>query len=160
MRCYKCQHYGHGKDKCKKPAAVCVRCGKSGHIERDCLADPHCVNCRGDHAASCKTSPKFLEEQAILCYKAENGGRFQQACKAVVVEIRKTILTQAFASAVKTRLRTKLAAFSKDGGRNAPSTASKGKKPRNILWVSFPREQQKPKYQPSAGPKIKKTGGC
>ncbi|GFO14939.1 RNA-directed DNA polymerase from mobile element jockey [Plakobranchus ocellatus] len=22
MRCYKCQRYGHGKDRCKKPAAV------------------------------------------------------------------------------------------------------------------------------------------
>ncbi|GFO22887.1 nucleic-acid-binding protein from mobile element jockey [Plakobranchus ocellatus] len=79
MRCYKCQRDGHGKDMCKKPATVCVRCGKGGHVERDCSADPHCVNCRGDHAASSKTCPKFLEEQAILCYKAENGGTFQQA---------------------------------------------------------------------------------
>ncbi|GFN74857.1 Gag-like protein [Plakobranchus ocellatus] len=44
MRCYKCQRYGHGKDRCKKPAAVCVRCGNGGHVERDCSADPHCVN--------------------------------------------------------------------------------------------------------------------
>ncbi|GFO15148.1 RNA-directed DNA polymerase from mobile element jockey [Plakobranchus ocellatus] len=29
-RCNKCQRYGHGKDKCKKPAAVCVKCGKGG----------------------------------------------------------------------------------------------------------------------------------
>ncbi|GFO13713.1 RNA-directed DNA polymerase from mobile element jockey [Plakobranchus ocellatus] len=73
MCCYKCQRYGHGKDRCKKPAAVCVRCGKGDHVEGDCSADPHCVNCRGDHAASSKTCPKFLEEQAILRYKAENG---------------------------------------------------------------------------------------
>ncbi|GFN82016.1 sodium-coupled monocarboxylate transporter 2 [Plakobranchus ocellatus] len=33
MRCYKCQRYGHGKFRCKKPAAVCVRCGKGGHVE-------------------------------------------------------------------------------------------------------------------------------
>ncbi|GFN87213.1 RNA-directed DNA polymerase from mobile element jockey [Plakobranchus ocellatus] len=70
MRCYKHQRYGHGKDKCKKPAAVCVRCGKGGHVERDCSADPHCVNCRGDHAASSKTCPKFLEEQAIFSISA------------------------------------------------------------------------------------------
>ncbi|GFO19488.1 ATP-dependent RNA helicase a-like protein [Plakobranchus ocellatus] len=61
MRCYKCQRYGHGKDRCKKPVAVCVRCRKGGHVERDCSADPNCVNCRGDHAASSKTCPKFLE---------------------------------------------------------------------------------------------------
>ncbi|GFO15217.1 nucleic-acid-binding protein from mobile element jockey [Plakobranchus ocellatus] len=128
MRCYKCQRYGHGKDRCKKPAAVCVRCGKGGHVERDCSADPHCVNCRGDHTASSKTCPKFLEEQAILRYKAENGGTFQQARKAVVVEIHKTISTRTFASAIKSQLRTKPAALPKDGGRSTPSAPLKGKK--------------------------------
>ncbi|GFN87446.1 RNA-directed DNA polymerase from mobile element jockey [Plakobranchus ocellatus] len=128
MRCYKCQRYGHGKDRCKKPAAVCVRCGKGGHVERDCSADPYCVNCKGDHTASSKTCPKFLEEQAILRYKAENGGTFQQARKAVVVEIHKTISTRTFASAVKSQLRTKPAALPKDGGRSAPSAPPKGKK--------------------------------
>ncbi|GFO04502.1 RNA-directed DNA polymerase from mobile element jockey [Plakobranchus ocellatus] len=93
MHCYKCQRYGHGKDRCKKPAAVCVGCGKGSHVECNCSADPHCVNCRGDHTASSKTCPKFLEEQAILRYKAENGCMFQQACMAVVVELHKMIST-------------------------------------------------------------------
>ncbi|GFO05147.1 RNA-directed DNA polymerase from mobile element jockey [Plakobranchus ocellatus] len=129
MRCYKCQRYGHGKDRCKKPTAVRVRCGRGGHVERDCSADPHCVNYRGDHAASSKTCPKFLEKQAILRCKAENGGTFQQAHKAVVVEIHKTISTRtSFASAVKSQLRTKPAALPKDGGRSAPSAPPKGKK--------------------------------
>ncbi|GFN91188.1 RNA-directed DNA polymerase from mobile element jockey [Plakobranchus ocellatus] len=85
MRCYKCQRYGHGKDRCNKPAAVCVRCGKGGHVERDCLADPHCVNCRGDHAASSKTCPKFLEEQAILRYKAEMAVRFSKPLRQLLL---------------------------------------------------------------------------
>ncbi|GFO13719.1 ubiquitin-protein ligase e3b [Plakobranchus ocellatus] len=59
---YKCQHYGHGKDRCKKPAAVCVRCGKGSHVEHDCSADPHCVNCRGDHAAN-----RWPAKQQIIC---------------------------------------------------------------------------------------------
>ncbi|GFO17358.1 Pol-like protein [Plakobranchus ocellatus] len=128
MCCYKCQRYGHGKDRCKKPAAVCVRGGKGGRVERDCSADPFCVNCRGDHAASSKTCPKFLEEQAILHFKAENGGTFQQTRKAVVVEIHKTISMRTFASAVKSQLRTKPAALPKDSGRSAPSAPPKGKK--------------------------------
>ncbi|GFO27741.1 nucleic-acid-binding protein from mobile element jockey [Plakobranchus ocellatus] len=149
MLCYKCQRYGHSKDRCKKPAAVCFRCGKGGYVERDCLADPHCVSCRGDHAASSKTCPKFVEEQAILRYKAENGGMFQQACEAVVVEIHKTILTRTFASAFKSQLRTKPVLLLKDGGR-------RGKKPRRILQLSVPREQQNLRHQPSAGPKGRK----
>ncbi|GFN77108.1 integrase core domain protein [Plakobranchus ocellatus] len=92
----------------------------------NCSADPHCVNCKGDHAASSKTCPKFLEEQAILRYKAENGDTFQQACKAVVVELHKTISTRTFASAVKSQLRTKPAALPKDGSRSAPSAPPKG----------------------------------
>ncbi|GFO15023.1 hypothetical protein PoB_004152800 [Plakobranchus ocellatus] len=75
-----------------------------------------------------RSSWKFLEEQAILRYKAENGGTIQQARKAVVVEIHKTISTRTFASAVKFQLRTKPAAPPKDGGRSAPSAPPKGKK--------------------------------
>ncbi|GFO25204.1 nucleic-acid-binding protein from mobile element jockey [Plakobranchus ocellatus] len=107
MRFYECQRYGHGKDRCKKPAAVCVRCGKGGHVEPDCSADPHCVHYRGDHAASSKSFPMFLEKQVILRYKAENGGTIQQARKALIVEIHITISTRTNASAVKTQLLTK-----------------------------------------------------
>ncbi|GFO49349.1 RNA-directed DNA polymerase from mobile element jockey [Plakobranchus ocellatus] len=47
----------------------------------------------------------------------------------------------------------------KDDGRSAPSAPPKGKKPRRILRLSVLREQQKPKYQPSAGPKTEKPQG-
>ncbi|GFN80967.1 hypothetical protein PoB_000747300 [Plakobranchus ocellatus] len=53
---------------------------------------------------------------------------FQQARKAVVVEIHKTISSGTFASAVKPQLRTKSAALPKDGGRSAPSAPPKEKK--------------------------------
>ncbi|GFN91655.1 Gag-like protein [Plakobranchus ocellatus] len=93
----------------------------------------------GDHTASSKTCPKFLEEQAILRYKAENGGTFQQARKAVVVEIHKTISTRTFASAVKSQLRTKPATLPKDCGRNAPSAPPKGKKAQKDSPVPSPQ---------------------
>ncbi|GFO10695.1 RNA-directed DNA polymerase from mobile element jockey [Plakobranchus ocellatus] len=148
MRCYKCQRYGHGKDRCKKPAAVCVRCGKGIHVERDCSADPHCVNCRGDHTASSKTCPKFLEEQAILRYKAENGGTFQQARKAVVVEIHNTISRRTFL--VPSNL-----SFERSQQRSPRMAAEVpllprpgGKKPRRILRLPVPkRRAEKSKRQ-------------
>ncbi|GFO22669.1 nucleic-acid-binding protein from mobile element jockey [Plakobranchus ocellatus] len=115
-----------------RPAAVCVRCGKNGHVERDCSADPHCVNCRGDNATSSKTCSTVLEEQAILRYKAENGGTSQQARKAIVVEIHRTISARTYASAVKTQLRTKPAELPKDSGRSALLPCRRGKKPTHV----------------------------
>ncbi|GFN76788.1 hypothetical protein PoB_000329400 [Plakobranchus ocellatus] len=82
----------------------------------------------GDHAASSKTCPKFLKEQAVLRYKAENGGTFQQARKSVVVEIHKRTSNHSYAGAVKTRLQTKPAVLPKDGGRSVPSAPPKWKK--------------------------------
>ncbi|GFO27416.1 nucleic-acid-binding protein from mobile element jockey [Plakobranchus ocellatus] len=156
MRCYKCQCHGHGKDRCKKPAAVCVRCGKGGHVERDCSTDPHCVNCRADYAASSKIWPKFLEEQAILLYNAENGGTFQQARKAVVVEIHQTISTRTFASDAKSQLQTKPAALPKDGGRSGPSAPPKGKKSSGSQSPGSSRNRSTSQAQ---GRKVEKTGG-
>ncbi|GFO13695.1 hypothetical protein PoB_004020000 [Plakobranchus ocellatus] len=119
-------------------------------------ADPHCVNCRGDHAASSKTCPKFLEEQAILRYNAENGSTFQQARKAVVVEIHKTIATRTFASAISPSLERSQQRSPRMAAEVPLLPCPRGKKPRRILRLPVPREQQKPKYQPSSGPKSQK----
>ncbi|GFO05668.1 Gag-like protein [Plakobranchus ocellatus] len=59
---------------------------------------------------------------------SENGGTFQQARMAVVVEIHKMISKRTFASAIKTQLRTKPAALPKDGRRSALSAPPKGEK--------------------------------
>ncbi|GFO43705.1 hypothetical protein PoB_007021000 [Plakobranchus ocellatus] len=130
-----------------------ARCGKGGHVDRDCSADPHCVNCRGNHTASSKTCLKFLEEQAILRYKAENGGTFQQARKAVVVEIHKTFSTRTFASAVKSQLRTKPAALPKDGGRSTPSAPPKRKKDQKDSPAPSPQGAAETDVPASAGQK-------
>ena len=131
MRCYKCHRYGHGKEYCKKTSAVCVRCGKTGHPEADCSADPFCINCRGDHPASSKSCPKFLEEQAILRFRAEHGGTFKEARKAVIVYMPKSISERPFSDVARANPTAKPAAPPKVSGKSSASAKSKGEKAQN-----------------------------
>ncbi|GFR59280.1 nucleic-acid-binding protein from mobile element jockey [Elysia marginata] len=89
MRCCKCHKFGQGREKCRRQEPIFVECGKVGHAADSCKNDHHCVNSRGDHVASDKVCPKYAEEQAILRYRAYNGGTFQQARAAVVLEVAK-----------------------------------------------------------------------
>ncbi|GFS16882.1 nucleic-acid-binding protein from mobile element jockey [Elysia marginata] len=101
MRCFKCHRYGHGSEKCRRPEAICARCGRTGHKVEECPNDPHCINCRGDHAASDRQCPKYMEEKAILHYRAHQGGTFQQSRAAVVVEVAREIQARYFATVVR-----------------------------------------------------------
>ncbi|XP_071091228.1 uncharacterized protein [Haliotis cracherodii] len=55
LRCYKCQHFGHGFKSCRN-SVVCHRCGDS-HESSDCDHDLKCANCSGPHVASSKSCP-------------------------------------------------------------------------------------------------------
>ncbi|GFS16793.1 RNA-directed DNA polymerase from mobile element jockey [Elysia marginata] len=74
---------------------------KAGHAADNCKNDSHFVNCRGDHAASDKVCPKYAEEQAILRYRAYNGGTFQQARAAVVLEVAKEVRPTTYAQVTR-----------------------------------------------------------
>jgi hypothetical protein len=50
LRCFKCQLFGHHKDRCSK-AAVCSNCGQS-HSENPYPNPPFCINCKENHPAS------------------------------------------------------------------------------------------------------------
>ncbi|GFO34679.1 nucleic-acid-binding protein from mobile element jockey [Plakobranchus ocellatus] len=76
MRCYKCQRYSHFKEGCKKFAVVCVKCGKWS-CQTCCSADPHCINCRGDHTASNKCL--FCPVQRGNSIEIFSGSQFQRA---------------------------------------------------------------------------------
>lgn len=45
IRCYKCHGYGHFSKVCAAAEQLCEKCGKSGHIKKDCKEDEICVNC-------------------------------------------------------------------------------------------------------------------
>ncbi|GFS22965.1 nucleic-acid-binding protein from mobile element jockey [Elysia marginata] len=101
MRCYKCHKFGHGREKCRRQDPDrflntskgvvthkdLLRC----HAADSCKNDPHCVNSRGDHAASDRVCPYCAEEQAILRYRAYNGGTFQQARAAIAPDLSSTV---------------------------------------------------------------------
>ena len=139
MRCFKCQRFGHGKDRCRRSAELCARCGKGGHAEHQCSAAPLCTNCHGEHSASSKECPKYLEELAILRYRAEHGGTFQEARRNVVVEKPREIAKRTYASAVRSGLVKKTAAPPKESGRIS-SVPTKGAKTQKDSPASTPRK--------------------
>ncbi|GFS17710.1 nucleic-acid-binding protein from mobile element jockey [Elysia marginata] len=101
MRCFRCHRYGHGRDKCRAKDELCVRCGEPGHGREECKREVRCVNCKGEHPANSKTCPKYMEEQAILRYRAHNGGTFKQARAAVVINVEKEIRPRLFTQVVR-----------------------------------------------------------
>ena len=80
---------------------MCGRCGKEHADQHQCTAAAHRINCKGDHPAFSKQCPKFLEEQAILRYRAEHGGTFQQARAAVIVETPRSVSSRTYAQALR-----------------------------------------------------------
>ncbi|GFR68211.1 nucleic-acid-binding protein from mobile element jockey [Elysia marginata] len=101
MRYFRCHRYWHGRNKCRAKDELCVRCGEPGHGSEECKRDVRCVNCKGDHPANSKTCTKYMEEQAILRYRANNGGTFKQARAAVVINVAKEIRPQLFTQVVR-----------------------------------------------------------
>ena len=125
LRCFKCHKFGHGKDKCRRPNALCGRCGKEHADQHQCTAAAHCINCKGDHPAFSKQCPKFMEEQAILRYKAEHGGTFQQARAAVIVDTPRTVSSCTNAQATKLSLKSSKPAQPKASDKDTASVTFK-----------------------------------
>ncbi|GFS10643.1 nucleic-acid-binding protein from mobile element jockey [Elysia marginata] len=101
MRCFRCHRFGHGRDRCRAREELCVKCGEPGHVGEECKKEPRCVNCKGEHPANSKSCPTFMEEQAILRYRAQNGGTFGQARAAVIMEVAKEVRPKLYAQAVR-----------------------------------------------------------
>ena len=140
MRCFKCHKFGHGKDKCRRTKAVCGRCGKEHADQHQCTFAAYCINCKGDHPTFSKPCPKFLEEQAILRYKAEHGGTFQQARAAVIVETPKSVSSRTYAQALKPSLKPKQTAQPKVSDKVSAPVTPKAKAS-ETLRPRAPREQ-------------------
>ena len=104
---------------------VCGRCGKEHADQNQCTAAAHCINCKGDHPAFSNQCPKFLEEQAILRYRAEHGGTFQQARAAVIVETPRSVSSRTYAQALRPSQKPKETAQPKASDKVTASVTSK-----------------------------------
>ena len=79
LRCFKCQKFGHVRDRCKEEE-VCGVCSKAVHEGR-CSSPPLCVNCKGAHPSSAKTCPVLQTEKNIQKIKTERKISFFEARK-------------------------------------------------------------------------------
>ena len=148
MRSFKCHKFGHGKEKCRRPNALCGRCGKEHADQHQCTAAAHCINCKGDHPAFSKQCPKFVEEQAILRYNAEHGGTFQQARAAVIVDTPRAVSSRTYAQATKLSLESSKPAQPK--ASDTASVTSKANAQRHTLPSSPKGAVSRPADKPRA----------
>lgn len=82
LRCFKCQEYGHHKDRCRK-SARCAQCSGNDHNDQNCSNSPHCANCGGSHAASDRQCPRWIREKKVQEIKYKNNISFPEARKMV-----------------------------------------------------------------------------
>ena len=82
LRCFKCQRFGHHKDRCTKDT-ICGRCGQQGHDLLTCENPLQCANCNGDHFAYSKECPKWKQEKEIQTIKVKENIPFKDARKKV-----------------------------------------------------------------------------
>ena len=78
VRCFKCQKYGHFSNNCRH-TETCDKCGNPTH-EGDCT-EIKCINCKGQHAASSRNCPMWLEEKEIQAIKVRNNISYIDAKK-------------------------------------------------------------------------------
>ena len=92
LRCFRCQHYGHGSRSCKS-AETCRDCGKAKH-EGGCVGPKYCVNCKGPHSANSRDCPAWKTEQEIQRVKTIERCSFVEARRKV--EALKPTLSKTF----------------------------------------------------------------
>ena len=99
LRCFKCQKYGHHKDKCRSVVA-CQVCSEEGHDTKECTKTPRCRNCEGSHPPSSKKCPTWEREKQIIKVKTEQNISFPAARR--LCELKNTAGPVTYAQAAAT----------------------------------------------------------
>ncbi|XP_071091449.1 uncharacterized protein [Haliotis cracherodii] len=81
LRCFNCQHFGHGSKSCRY-TVICYRCG-GDHDGSSCVQEIKCANCGNDHVASSKSCPVWQTESKIMKVKCEQNMSYLDAKKLV-----------------------------------------------------------------------------
>ena len=81
LRCFKCQEFGHHRDRCPRNAR-CGRCGAE-HEEDSCSASPRCVNCKGSHPSFSRDCPQWQHEREIQRVRVTQKVSFPEARRLV-----------------------------------------------------------------------------
>ena len=101
LRCFQCQKFGHFKKWCKNQLA-CWKCGSEGHDGGDCTAETVCcLNCKGDHCASSKSCPVWIQEKEIQRVKTEKSLSYGEARKLVLSSSASPSVATSYAGAVR-----------------------------------------------------------
>lgn len=82
LRCYKCQEYGHGSNKCSRNVR-CSRCSKDHSSEVCSTEEPLCCHCSGKHPTSDRNCPRYLKEKEIVTLKYKENISFPEARRLV-----------------------------------------------------------------------------
>lgn len=79
MRCKNCQLLGHTAKHCRSNAS-CDNCNLPPHSPENCTRSM-CANCLGEHPASSRTCPKYLQQKEVLKIKTQNKCTMNEARK-------------------------------------------------------------------------------
>ena len=70
IQCYNCLEFCHTRNNCQNETK-CSRCGGAHEYPyTDCNATPKCCNCEGQHVATARICPKYIEAFALNEQKA------------------------------------------------------------------------------------------
>ena len=103
LRCFQCQKFGHSKKWCRNKLA-CWKCGSEGHDGSECTSETtSCLNCKGNHCASSKSCPVWIQEKEIQRVKTEKCLSYGDARRLVTsASSSSSPAACSYASAVKT----------------------------------------------------------
>ena len=84
LRCFKCQKYGHGSNRCTGKD-VCSKCAGDHSVDVCTSQKVCCANCttENDHQASDRTCPTYVKEKQVLKIKHTENISFPAARKLV-----------------------------------------------------------------------------